>query len=193
MNKTKQIFSLVKQELRAASRTRYIVISFIIMPLIMWGLQGGVQLLIGASLTGQTQEGETIYIVNYDEGNLTHNMGDLLVNKINASSHTNGSFLFGANINHTLYANTSESALREMRTDPETASSVLPLIIIPRNFTEVFTNFSIPSNPIPPIVEMYTLPGGIIGTEFLQAGVGMVLSQDPFLQVTIEKSTHLSI
>ena len=191
----KQTYSLVKQELRSASRTRYIVISFVLMPILMWGMQGGVQLLVGVSLTS-TQGGETIYVVNADlgveVGNETINYGAIFVKNLNASTQMNSSFLKGAVINDTLYANESYSSLISMINDPDVASSVMPLIIIPENFTSVYNAFNITSNPFPPVVEMYTLPGGIVGSEFLQAGVGMILAQDPFLIIDIEKSTHLA-
>ncbi|PWI47484.1 hypothetical protein CEE45_11760 [Candidatus Heimdallarchaeota archaeon B3_Heim] len=189
-NRIKQTLSLVKQELRSASRTRYIVISFILMPILMWGMQGGIQLLVGVSLTS-TQEGETVYVVNFDLGNITDNYGDKFVNKLKASTEINGSFLEGAVINDTLYADESYSSLMQMINDPDIASDVMPLIIIPENFTSVFNAFNLSLNIIP-VVEMYTLPGGIIGSEFLEAGVGMVLSQPPFTQVVIEKAAYLS-
>jgi len=191
MSKVKQIFSLVKQELRAASRTRYIVISFVLMPVLMWGMQGGVQLLVGVSLTS-TQEGETVYVVNFDSGNGSHNFGETFVSYLKASTEINGSFLYGADINDTLYADTNYSSLMTMINDPDVASDVMPLIIISENFTLVYNAFNITSNPVPPIVEMYSLPGGLIGSEFLQAGVGMILSQEPFLIIDVQKSTHLA-
>ncbi len=189
-NRIKQTYSLVKQELRSASRTRYIVISFILMPILMWGMQGGVQLLIGVSLTS-TQEGETVYVVNFDLGNITHNYGATFVDSLKASTEMNGSFLEGANINDTLYADESYSSLMSMINDPDVASKVMPLIVIPENFTSVLNAFNISLNIIP-VVEMYTLPGGLIGSEFLQAGVGMVLAQPPFTQVVVERATYLS-
>jgi len=39
---------------------------------------------------------------------------------------------------------------------------------------------------------MYTLPGGLIGSEFLQAGVGMLLSQPPFTEVIINRAANLA-
>ncbi|MHA1945057.1 MAG: ABC transporter permease subunit [Candidatus Hodarchaeales archaeon] len=190
MSTVKQIFSLVKQELRGASRTRYIVISFVLMPVLMWGMQGGVQLLVGVSLTS-TQEGETIYIVNFDPGNGTHNYGETFLAYLKASTEINGSFLKGADINDTLYAYRSYSALMAMINDPEVASRVMPLVIIPENFTTVFNAFNL-SLGIIPTVEMYTLPGGLIGSEFLQAGVSMILAQPPFTEVTVERAANLA-
>ena len=190
MSTVKQIFSLVKQELRGASRTRYIVISFVLMPVLMWGMQGGVQLLVGVSLTS-TQEGETIYVVNFDTGNGTHNLGDTFISYLKASTTINDSFLKGADINDTLYAYRSYSSLMVMINDPDVASKVMPLVIIPENFTAVFNAFNL-SLGIIPTVEMYTLPGGLIGSEFLQAGVGMLLSQPPFTEVIINRAANLA-
>ncbi|MFX0207435.1 MAG: hypothetical protein ACFFDT_15710, partial [Candidatus Hodarchaeota archaeon] len=65
-----RIAYLVLQELRAASRTRYIILTFILMPLLMWGFQAGIQVFIGSSFTG---EGETIWVTNQDIGNATVN------------------------------------------------------------------------------------------------------------------------
>ena len=190
MSTVKQIFSLVKQELRGASRTRYIVISFVLMPVLMWGMQGGVQLLVGVSLTS-TQEGETIYVVNFDTGNGTHNLGDTFISYLKASTTINDSFLKGADINDTLYSYRSYSSLMVMINDPDVASKVMPLVIIPENFTAVFNAFNL-SLGIIPTVEMYTLPGGLIGSEFLQAGVGMLLSQPPFTEVIINRAANLA-
>jgi ABC-type Na+ efflux pump permease subunit len=187
MSTVKQIFSLVKQELRSASRTRYIVISFVLMPVLMWGMQGGVQLLVGVSLTS-TQEGETVYIVNFDSGDLGANFIDLL----KVESEDNTSILAGAVFDNTSYSNESYSSLISMINDPDVASDVMPLIIIPVNFTAVYNAYNYTSNPVPPFVEMYSLPGGIIGSEFLQAGVGMILSQSPFTEVVIEKVAYLA-
>ncbi len=191
MSKVKQTYSLVKQELRSASRTRYIIISFVLLPLIMWGFQGGLQMFMGVSLSS-TQEGETIYVVNADLGNETINYGALFVDYLKTSSKDNDSLLKGAVINDTLYANENFSSLMAMVNDPEVASKVMPLIFIPENFTSVFNEFNYTSNRVAPVVKMYTLPGGLIGSEFLQAGVGMILSQPPFTEVIFVKAVNLS-
>jgi ABC-type Na+ efflux pump permease subunit len=68
----------------------------------------------------------------------------------------------------------------------------MPLIFIPENFTSVFNEFNYTSNRVAPVVKMYTLPGGLIGSEFLQAGVGMILSQPPFTEVIFVKAVNLS-
>ncbi len=61
----KKLYYLVLQELRGASRSRYIVISFIFVPLLMWGMQGGIQVLTQVAITSEG-EGETLYITNED-------------------------------------------------------------------------------------------------------------------------------
>ncbi|MHA1214070.1 MAG: ABC transporter permease [Candidatus Hodarchaeales archaeon] len=191
MGQVNQILALVKQELRSASRTRYIVISFVLMPLIMWGLQGGVQLLIGFSITS-SQEGETIYVVNYDTGNGTVNMGDFFVNALKYQTQNNNSLLYGATINEAKLTGYNYSQLMSILKDPKSAGSITPLIIIPANFTEVYTAFDINTNPVFPKVELYTMPSGLIGSSVLEAAIGTVAASYPFTQVNIEKATVVS-
>ena len=78
-----------------------------------------------------------------------------------------------------------------MVNDPDIASDVMPLIIVPENFTSVFNAFNLSLNIIP-TVEMYTLLGGLIGSEFLQAGVGMILAQPPFTELSVERAANLA-
>ena len=192
MSVVKQTLALMKQELRSASRTRYIVISFILMPLIMWGIQGGLQTLIGFSLD-TSQEGEVIFVVNLDDGNGTHNYGDIFIQYLQAGTENDSTvpFLQGAIINNTKYANETYESLMAIVHDAKLASSITPLIIIPQNFTAVYNAFNYTSNPVVPIVELYTLPGGIIGSELLQAGISSILSNYPFTHVTYHKASGL--
>ena len=192
MSVVKQTLALVKQELRSASRTRYIVISFVLMPLIMWGMQAGIQVLVGFSLTS-TQDGEVIYIANCDEGNITDNLGEKLITYLKfASSEDNTSFLHGYPINDTLYEDANYTELKSMLKDTEKKRNLnYPLLIIPENFTAVYNSFNITTNPITPKIELYTLPGGIIGSDILQAGVWGVLNWEPFTKVYVEKATSL--
>ncbi|MHA2107372.1 MAG: ABC transporter permease [Candidatus Hodarchaeales archaeon] len=192
MSVVKQTLALMKQELRSASRTRYIVISFVLMPLLMWGLQGGLQMLIGFSITG-SQAGEVIYVVNYDEGNGTLNLGETFIADLKAHSEWNESFIYGSTINDTKYTSSmlDYASLIDLTQDPDQASNVMPLIVIPSDFTSAFSAYDSVLNPIPPSVELYTLPGGIIGSELLQAGIGVVLSTEPYTKYDVEKFTYL--
>ncbi|MFW9853685.1 MAG: ABC transporter permease subunit [Candidatus Thorarchaeota archaeon] len=184
MNPLNQIYSLTKQELRIASRTRYIVLTFMLMPLAMWGLQGGVQILIGASLT-DSQQGATIFAVNFDEGNGTHSLGNEFIGALIDETQRNGSILFGATIDNTSYTSSTHthSELGILLNDSTKAKAMTPMIIIPSGFTAAYTNFP---GPVPTI-EMYSFPGGILGSSLLNAAVISVASSEPFTIVNVEK------
>ena len=68
MSFVKQLFYLMKQELRSASRSKYIIISFLFLPLFMWGLQGGLQILVNYSTTSASNL--TVYVTNQDKENI---------------------------------------------------------------------------------------------------------------------------
>ncbi|MFX1286449.1 MAG: ABC transporter permease [Promethearchaeota archaeon] len=178
MSTVKQIMALVKQELQSARRTRYVIFTFILMPIFMWGLQGGVQMLMGFVM-GSSQEGVTIYFVNYDEGNETYdlNLGDVFLDRLVNATQTNNSILYGATINDTKYADLPYPSLIENIHSSETASDYTPCIIIPKNFTQVYLNYNATEGDIPPVVELYSLPGGILGSSMLEAGVWSIVSQ----------------
>ncbi len=182
MGTAKQIIALVKQELQRARRTRYVIFTFLLMPIFMWGMQGGVQLLMGFVI-GSSQEGVTIYIVNYDEGvplgnDTYYNLGDLFLEKLVNASNTNTSILSGAIIDNTKYEKMSYTDLIANINSSKTVSDYTPCVIIPENFTLDYLayNATIPYNEtikesIPPIVELYSLPSGIIGSSMLEAGI----------------------
>lgn len=181
MGTAKQIIALVKQELQRARRTRYVIFTFLLMPIFMWGMQGGVQLLMGFVI-GSSQAGETIYFVSYDEGvtlgNETYNLGDLFLEKLVNATNTNTSILSGAIIDDTKYEKMSYKVLIANINSSKTVSDYTPCVIIPENFTldYIAFNATIPYNAtikesIPPIVELYSLPSGIIGSSMLEAGI----------------------
>ncbi len=65
MVKVSQVSSLIKQELTVARRSRYVILAFGLIPIVMWGLQGGIQLLITGSLSnivGGVGSDETLFI-----------------------------------------------------------------------------------------------------------------------------------
>lgn len=63
----KQTLYLMKQELNSARRSRYIIISFVLLPFFMWGLEGGVQVLVNNTATSSPSN-LTIYVTNEDNG-----------------------------------------------------------------------------------------------------------------------------
>ena len=181
MGTAKQIIALVKQELQRARRTRYVIFTFLLMPIFMWGMQGGVQLLMGFAI-GSSQKGETIYFVSYDEGvtlgNETYNLGDLFLEKLVNATNTNTSIISGAIIDNSTYEKMSYTALLANINSSKTVGDYTPCVIIPENFTldYIAFNATIPYNEtikesIPPIVELYSLPSGIIGSSMLEAGI----------------------
>ncbi|UCG02795.1 MAG: ABC transporter permease subunit [Candidatus Heimdallarchaeota archaeon] len=186
MSTVKQIMALVKQELQSARRTRYVIFTFVLMPLFMWGLQGGVQMLMGFVM-GSSQEGVTIYFVSYDEGieiNETHSfkLSEIFLEMLENATQTNNSILYGATINSTKYADLSYSVLVEKINNSRTASYYTPCIILHANFTEAYLSYNATSSAsnIPPVIELYSLPSGILGSTMLEAGIASIIYQPPF-------------
>ena len=66
----RQMIYLMKQELRSASRSRYLILSFVLLPIFMWALQGGVQMLVSTTVTS-TPNNLTIYVTNNNTANVT--------------------------------------------------------------------------------------------------------------------------
>ncbi|MFX0172403.1 MAG: ABC transporter permease subunit, partial [Candidatus Hodarchaeota archaeon] len=186
MSTAKQILALVKQELQSARRTRYVIFTFILMPLVMWGMQGAIQMIMAISIF-TSQEGETIYVVSYDEGNGSFNLGDVFIDRLINETQKNDSILSGAIVNQTKYADLTYFNLLSKINSSETVSSYTPCIIIPENFTVDYLAYNALTNPIPPRVELYTKPGGLIGSSMLEAGIFEIVYQDPF---TFHKPTE---
>ncbi|MHA2303756.1 MAG: ABC transporter permease [Candidatus Hodarchaeales archaeon] len=184
MSTAKQILSLVKQELQSARRTRYVIFTFVLMPIFMWGLQGGLQAFMGLTLT-QTQAGETIYVVNLDTGNGSYNLGEVFIDRLVDVSTQNNTIIEGSIINSTAYADLTYTELMDKLADPQYAAAYTPLIIIPESFTANYNlvNFS--------QIEMYTMPGGLIGSSMLEAAMYSIVSQPPFTMVTVHKYVTL--
>lgn len=186
MGTSNQILALVKQELQSARRTRYVIFTFVLMPLVMWGMQGGLQAFLGISMTSG-QAGETIYIVNYDVGgNGTLDLGNIFIQRLVASSNQNDSIISGAKINSTVFAGLSYSELMNRTKGSETANDYTPLIVIPDNFTANYDTLNHSQ------IEMYTMPGGILGSSMLEAAVQMIVSQPPFTEITVHKYVNLN-
>ncbi|MFW9992111.1 MAG: ABC transporter permease subunit [Candidatus Odinarchaeota archaeon] len=206
MSSISQILALIKQELRIAMRARYVILAFVLMPVAMWVMQGG-YLLLMTNLVDDvtTQEGETIFVANYDISNSTlndlvpgigDNLGDYFVSQLitQAELPSNMSLLSGATIDNTTYSSTEYSyeQLMELLKDPKKVNDVTPLIIIHSNFTNSYLAYSNPSNTIPPAIEIRSLPSGIIGSESLSSAIWSVISQPPFQVVDVHKYVRLS-
>ncbi len=71
-----QILWLLKKELRSASRARWLMLGFVLGPLLMWGFQAFIQGFIVRSVTAG---GLTVYITNEDEGHFGSELQQLIV------------------------------------------------------------------------------------------------------------------
>ncbi len=180
MGSRRQVTTLVKQEVRMAFRNKALIFTFIIFPLFMWGLQGGVQFLVSDSLD---TEGEEFYIANLDEGNSTVNMGDVLAQALDLATHTEGSLIYGAEINSTLSEGFGYDELVDMAENGRT-----PMVIIPENFTAVYNRYN-PANGSVPFVEVITRPDDSFIASQLQNQLLIILRSQPFTEVTVQRST----
>lgn len=202
MSSINQILALVKQELRIAVKSRYIILAFILMPLVMWVMQGGYLTLMTSLTTESTQEGETIFVANFDGGNSSlnelipgtgDNLGDYLVSQLVFQTvlPPNMSMLSGASIDNTTYCDMGYTELVELMEDPKRAGTVTPLIIIHENFTSNYLAYT-SSSSYPPAVSIHSLPGGIIGSQSLVSAVWTVISQPPYQVIDVHKTVSLS-
>ena len=120
------------------------------MPIFMWVMQGGVQMLVMGGIT-TSQEGETIYVVNMDSGNESlstnpifqsimgpnniTNLGSYFIQDLVNQTSNNQSLLVGATINSTKYADYTRQEIDALLADSSRVDEITPLIIIPENFT----------------------------------------------------------
>jgi ABC-type Na+ efflux pump permease subunit len=186
MGTIKQIMALIKQELQSARRTRYVIFTFILMPFFMWGLQGGVQMLMGFVM-GSSQEGVTIYFVSYDEGNGTVNKGNEFLERLVAATEDNRSILHGAKVDTSKYTNLSYQELIDRIHSANTASAYTPCVIIPENFTLDYQAYNATQlGSYPPYVELYSLPGGLLGSTMLESGVASIVYEFHYKKPTDE-------
>jgi ABC-type Na+ efflux pump permease subunit len=180
-----QIFSLIKQELRRATRSKYVWTSFILLPLLMWAGQGALQAFIQGSIA--TPDIDTIYSRNFDVGIRDMNLGEQFIEALKDQADLNESLIAGVTIDSTRHADTSYNDLIDIINNPETMSEALPLIIIPENFTVTYLALNFTSNPHIPVVKLYSPPGRGYWDPISPA-IQLILAQPPFTVSTIEKT-----
>ncbi len=135
-NVFRQLSYLIRQELKSALRSRYIFLSFIIMPIFIWILQGLVPLFMLGVLGNNSVEGEIIHVTNLDQGTVTWNnqtfsLGDYFVKKLNESTMDNNSLLYKARI-QLVDVETGEVGIKN--------GDIKFWIIIPENFSLTWGN-----------------------------------------------------
>lgn len=164
-----------------AFRNKALLFTFVIFPLFMWGLQGGVQYLVSDSVD---TVGKDIYIANLDAGNSTINMGDLLMSNIQLYTELNGSLIHGAQLNTSLSNRSYKDLINLAR------GGLTPLIFIPQNFTQSYTDYN-PSNSSAPYVEVLSRPDDGILVSQVENQIRIILAGQPFTKVTIQKTTTI--
>ncbi|MFX1256116.1 MAG: ABC transporter permease [Promethearchaeota archaeon] len=118
-----QLFYLIKQELRSASRSRWMIFGFILMPIIAWGIQGAMQGVIQGTITeGVFNTSEIdIYYTNADNGA----KGTLLIQNLTQLNEP--------------YLNTSGNFIEVNWVEGNTSihNGTAPIwLVIPENFTD---------------------------------------------------------
>lgn len=157
---------------------------FVIFPLFMWGMQGGIQFL---AITSSVSEGETFYVINHDVGNSTANLGEVLVQSLEMATKINSSSLFGAIMNNSLSAADYNQVVSLVKN-----KGISPLVYIPRNFTEVHENFSsIAESPVPFVVLLSRPDDDALFLNDLSITIQAIVSAPPFTKVTFHKITHM--
>ncbi|MFW9928231.1 MAG: ABC transporter permease [Candidatus Thorarchaeota archaeon] len=197
-----RLLYLIKQELRTSSRSRYVIISFVLMPLIMWGIQGGVQFMVQSGITSGSS-GESIYISNLDTSNpnvtlpinftlpfdfqgitkgtnVTQlNLGVYFIESVKEATKNNDSVLF----NMKVVDNLSISEIQSLAEH----GKVKYWINITEGFANNYQNFNIAT------VNMSYLTGGInTGPAVVQSGVTSILAQKPFTIFSVDKLSLLN-
>ncbi|MFW9994180.1 MAG: ABC transporter permease subunit [Candidatus Odinarchaeota archaeon] len=191
MTSVKQYSYLLRQELRSASRSRYLVISFVFGPFFFWGLYSGA--LVLASIAFTPTSSDTLYITNEDVSlpvNLTAPL-TLPFDFGNSSAGTTvteiqlAQFLI-ATIDYT--ANTDKnSTIYNVQVQLTNTSHVQSLaskgkvrywLDIPANFSTTYSQYN------HSVVTLNYLQTGLgissSGPALFQVGIDAILSQPPF-------------
>ncbi|MCY3413479.1 MAG: ABC transporter permease subunit [Candidatus Heimdallarchaeota archaeon] len=177
-----KIFSLIKQELRIASRSRYLVISFILLPIIMWAFQGGIQLFVVNLTTEEVEapyEGETFYIINKDIGNSTHNMGQMLVQDLLLQVDNESLPLYKTVVDYSLDNMTFDEVsdlIREGNTNP--------VVFILANYTSAINQYT--STFIPGMIFILHHPNDGMFASDIQRALYNIYSYPPYTQLNVE-------
>ncbi|MHA1450897.1 MAG: ABC transporter permease, partial [Candidatus Hodarchaeales archaeon] len=181
-----------------------IVISFILMPFLMWGMQIGVQFLTTSFIgEGGSGEGETIYITNADAlaGNVTLSreftlpfnysnmpagtnvtslqLSDYFIAAVEyeTTKPSNETFLSGYVINASLSADAVAELADQGKVD---------------NWVEIGNGFSATWNLTnSTFITLHTLSSGLMGSSLLEAGMMQLLGSEPFTIVDVMKTSFI--
>ena len=202
MGYMKQILYLMKQELNSARRSRYIFISFIILPFFMWGLEGGAQVLIANVATAQPAS-QTIYITNEDNG--TINLPVPILLHFNYSDYSAGEVL-QANTQFSL-SNYLVSYVKWVAKNDNTSGLYNVNVVDNKSITEINTlkdqgnvNYwlkinssfsSIYSTKNISVVQVEYLQQGFAGYSPITNSIYQILNNRPFTIVNVERYSNI--
>lgn len=184
----KQFLALFKQELRISSRSKYIKLTFIFLPLFIWILQGGEYLMLGSLLSNVDHEGETLYIANIDQGNGTVVYGDQIVNQLRYYTVNIDRQLYGVNLkvlSNNYYLN---QTMVEMVRNNKTS----PLLVLHENFSNTLQNFNA-SDPESqaPVIDIITFPEHKSLVYSLLDDLFDVIGEQPFTVFEVQRESLL--
>jgi len=207
MVKVSQVSSLIKQELKRARRSRYVIFAFVLLPIFMWGLQGGIQLLITGSLSnivGGDGSDETLFITTglSDPEELT-NLSRPFILPFDFENMDNGTLVTEIKLNKFLIASLEYAS--------ETNNTPFTKVLIQTNlsFTEVqelsetgevefwlhipaeFNNFYTTNNTTK--VELNFLSTGLLSSTIFEARLGVILGQAPFTIIDTTKIATIDV
>ncbi|MHA1910564.1 MAG: ABC transporter permease [Candidatus Kariarchaeaceae archaeon] len=192
MSNKKQIFTLIKQELRQSFRTKNIYLVILIMPLFLWGLQSGIMYFASETIDSG-YEGKDLYFLNMDEGNTTTNLGEEVFQMFSLLTTMNESQMYKVKVidlNSTAYYDIGSEGIYDLLRDNDYS----PLVFIPNNFTSLYSSFNISDGDILiPEVDVYYLQSDNYFGFAVKTTVDSIVYAPPFTIVNYEKITSTKI
>ena len=200
MVKVSQVSSLIKQELTVARRSRYVILAFGLIPIVMWGLQGGIQVLIAGSLSniGSGGSEETLYITTglSDPEALT-NLSQPFILPFNFDNKDNGTSLTEIKLSKYLIASLEHASATNntpfTKVIIQTNLSFIEVqelsqtgevefwLHIPAEFNTIYTTTNNTA------VELNYLSTGLLSSTIFEARLAVILRQAPFTIIDITK------
>ncbi|MCG3219288.1 MAG: ABC transporter permease [Candidatus Heimdallarchaeota archaeon] len=192
MSYKKQIFTLIKQELRQAFRTKNIYLVILVMPLFLWGLQSGIMYFTSETIDSG-YEGKDLYFLNTDEGNTTTNLGEEINQVLSLLTTMNESQMYKVNVidlSSILYHDINSDGIYDLIKENDYS----PLVFIPNNFTSLYSSFNVSDGEVLiPEVSVYYLPADNYFGMAIKNTIDGIVYAPPFTMVSYEKVTSTKI
>ncbi len=186
MPKTSRLLWLVIRELRSASRSKYLVISFVLLPILMWVLQA---LSFGFfSFTFSTSQGLVLYYANQDHtpsgiDQTNKSLGDIFIETLNQRTKANESLVYNVELK-SIDANEGFTKIKR--------GEISFFLYIQENFTTLWKSWNDITDPTPQLYFFYSPAESLryirFTTEFQQ-----ILQQPPFTQIQLNITKQTTI